>query len=121
MMPYRESLKEFARELRKNMTSQEKKLWYDFLRVNKIRFQRQKPILYYIVDFYAASIKLGIELDGGQHYTDGGMARDGVRTKSLASLGIQIIRFTNRDIDDNFNEVCLYIDKKIHEKITCRL
>ena len=59
-----------AQTLRKNMTKEERHLWYDYLRSYPIRFQRQKVLGKYIADFYCAEAKLVIELDGSQHYTD---------------------------------------------------
>ena len=104
-----------ARELRKNMTPWERKLWYDFLRHHPVRFQRQKPIGNYIVDFYCASRKLAIELDGGQHYEEAGKTYDRQRTKELSKLGIRILRFSNLDIDTNFEGVCLMIQSAIND------
>ncbi len=95
-----------ARELRKNMTPWEKKLWYQFLRSAPARFQRQKPIGNYIVDFYCAAQKLAIELDGGQHYEMEAMRRDRYRSKELERLGVTVLRFSNLEIQENFPEVC---------------
>ena len=72
-----------AKTLRKNMTKEEKHLWYDYLREYPIRFIRQKVIGKYIVDFYCAKAKLVIELDGSQHYDDKGIAKDTLRTEFL--------------------------------------
>ncbi len=95
-----------ARELRKNMTPWERKLWYDFLRTYPVRFQRQKPIDNYIVDFYCASHKLVTELDGGQHYEESGIMYDQRRTQTLEGLGVWVLRFSNWDVDTNFQGVC---------------
>ncbi|MEN6472048.1 MAG: endonuclease domain-containing protein [Clostridiaceae bacterium] len=99
-----------AKALRKNMTSWERKLWYDFLRSYPIRFQRQKPIGNYIVDFYCARARLVVELDGGGHYEPEQIQKDEVRTKALEAMHIKVIRVCNLDIDRNFYGVCEMID-----------
>ena len=103
-----------ARELRRNMTLEERLLWYKYLRSLPVRFCRQKPIDNYIVDFYSPKLKLVIELDGGQHYDEGvGQANDVVRTRALESHGLTVMRFTNTDIKKNFSGVCCQIDEFI--------
>ena len=99
-----------AKALRKNMTPWERKLWYDFLRNYPLRFQRQKAIGNYIVDFYCAKAGLIIELDGGGHYTAEQMEKDDVRTKALESMNLTVLQICNLDIDRNFSGVCEYID-----------
>ena len=96
--------------LRKNMTPWERKLWYEFLRNYPIRFQRQKAIGNYIVDFYCAKVGLAVELDGGGHYTPEQAEKDNLRTKDLESMNLTVIRICNLDIDRNFHGVCGYID-----------
>ena len=96
--------------LRKNMTSWERKLWYDFLRYYPVRFQRQKAIGNYIADFYCAKARLVIELDGGGHYTAELAKKDEMRTKDLKSMNLTVVRICNLDIDRNFSGVCEYID-----------
>lgn len=105
-IPYDPELVLLARELRKNMTKQERKLWYDFLRHREYQFHRQKPILDFIADFYCPAYKLVIEVDGDQHSTKIGKKADEERTKSLNSYGIEVMRFTNDDIETDFKEVC---------------
>lgn len=105
-----------AKELRKNMTKQEKHLWYDFLSKYPVRFQRQKTIDNYIVDFYCASAKLVIELDGSQHYEENHMEYDHERTKKLEEYGLKVVRFTNREIDTQFENVCRFIDDEINKR-----
>ena len=97
-----------AKTLRKNMTPWERKLWYEFLREYPIRFQRQKAIGNYIVDFYCAKVGLVVELDGGGHYT--AEQTDNLRTKDLESMKLTVIRICNLDIDRNFRGVCEHID-----------
>ena len=102
-----------ARELRKEMTRHERHLWYDFLRFYPIKVYRQRTISGFIADFYCASAKLVIELDGSQHYTPDGLAYDEGRTEVFNQLGIEVIRFTNRQIDTEFDAVCAQIDRTI--------
>ena len=106
-----------AKQLRKNMTPWERKLWYEFLRSYPIRFQRQKTIGDYIVDFYCASAKLVVELDGGGHYEAEQSAKDVLRTRALESMGFHVVRFTNLDIDRCFAEVCESIDLTVKSSL----
>ncbi len=99
-----------AKTLRKNMTPWERKLWYDFLRYYPIRFQRQKAIGKYIVDFYCAKAGLVLELDGGGHYTAKQADKDESRTKELEAMNLKVVRICKLDIDRNFRGVCEYID-----------
>ena len=99
-----------AKALRKNATAQERHLWYAFLSKYQPRFQRQKAIGDYIVDFYCHEAKLIIEIDGSQHFENEAMAKDCFRTERLEAYGLTVIRFTNRDINLNFSAVCEYID-----------
>ena len=99
-----------AKTFRKNMTPWERKLWYDFLRNYPVRFQRQKAIGNYIVDFYCAKARLVIELDGGGHYAAEQAEKDETRTKDLKSMNLTVVRICNLDIDRNFSGVCEYID-----------
>ncbi|MBQ7900548.1 MAG: DUF559 domain-containing protein [Clostridia bacterium] len=92
------------------MTSQERKLWYDFLRNYPVRFQRQKSIGNYIADFYCAKVGLIIELDGGGHYTDEQIEKDAMRTKELERLNLHVVRICNTEIDKHFSDVCCHID-----------
>ena len=99
-----------AKILRKSMTKEERHLWYDFLRDYPVRFLRQKVIDNYIVDFYCASAKLIIELDGSQHYESGGLQKDRIRTEHLEERSLTVIRIPNNDVMQNFRGVCEYID-----------
>ena len=110
MKEYNKANIPLAKNLRKNMTPWERKLWYEFLRNHPIRFQRQKAIGNYIVDFYCAKVGLVIELDGGGHYTSKQAEKDRLRTKELESMKLTVIRICNLDIDRNFQGVCEYID-----------
>lgn len=102
-----------ARTLRKNMTKEEKHLWYDFLRTHETKFLRQKPLGKYIADFYCASARLVIELDGSQHYEKINIEKDSERTAYLEQFGLTVMRIPNCEINNNFNGVCEYIDNYI--------
>ena len=119
-LPYNQELIPFAKELRTNMTPQERRLWYCFLKDYPIRFQRQKSIKSFIVDFYCHKAKLIIEIDGSQHYSEEGMAYDEERTGFLKEFDLEVIRFSNNDIDNNFESVCLFIDDKISKRMSIK-
>ena len=102
-----------ARNLRNRATPQEKRLWYDFLSKYEIRFQRQKPIGDFIADFYCFRAKLVIEIDGSQHFTCVGALKDKYRTEILNDFGLTVIRFTNNQTDEDFFDVCNYIDETV--------
>ena len=106
-----------AKDLRKNMTPWERKLWYEFLRTYPTRFQRQKAIGNYIVDFYCAKACLVVELDGGGHYTQEQRARDTIRTHYLESIGLHVIRICNLDVDRNFSGVCEFLDLQVRQSL----
>jgi very-short-patch-repair endonuclease len=108
-LPYNHNLVELARQMRQNPTPAERKLWYEYLRNLPIRILRQKPIDRFIVDFYCASTKLAIEVDGEQHYTEAGLVYDEERSSILAGYEIKIIRFTNQEVINNFDGVCQQI------------
>lgn len=104
-----------SRDLRKNMTSQERKLW-TLLRkraINNLKFRRQYPIERYIVDFICHEKNLIIEIDGGQHNENSNIIYDKERTKFLESKGFRVIRFWNNEIDDNIEGVYIKILKAL--------
>ena len=107
-----------AKMLRKNMTKEEKHLWYDFLRTYPVRFYRQKVLGKYIVDFYCAQAKLIIELDGSGHYTEEGKRHDEDRTAFLEEYGLMVIRIPNTEIHKNFRGVCEYIDLLVEQSLS---
>ena len=107
----------FARHLRKEMTKEERRLWFGFLSGYRIRFIRQKVIGQYIVDFYCAKANLVIEIDGSQHYEESTMRNDAKRTEFFNSLGLTVLRIANNEITQNFNGVCEFINKTV-EKYT---
>ena len=105
-----------AKELRKNATPQERRLWYEFLAAYPARFQRQKTIGRYIVDFYCHRAKLVIELDGSQHYEEEGRKSDAERTAFLEQSGLKVLRYSNADLNQHFPEVCEQIDRIVKER-----
>ena len=107
-----------AKNLRKNMTKEEKHLWYDFLREYPVRFIRQKILGKYIVDFYCAKAKLVIELDGSQHYSEEGESYDAERTEYLEKFGVKILRFSNYEFNRNFEGVCTKIDFEVRQSLS---
>ena len=113
MYPYNESLTEFAKELRKNMTPEEKHLWYDFLKLLPITVKRQYVVSNYILDFFIPSVNIAIELDGSQHGEPEAKRADKERDNDLLSMGIKTLRYTNISINHNFNGVIIDILKNV--------
>ena len=107
-----------AKQLRKEMTKEERHLWYDFLRSYPVRFSRQKVLGKYIADFYSAEAKLVIELDGSQHYEDGNIEKDAQRTAFLEAYGLTVIRIPNNKVSNNFRSVCEYIDAAVKQSLS---
>ena len=118
MYHYKDKLTNNAQTLRKNMTKEEKRLWYDFLKKLPLSVHRQKTIESYIVDFYISSHKIVIELDGSQHGEPENREADIIRDKALGELGMRVLRYTNGQIKKNFRGVCLDIlrELEIEEK-----
>ena len=106
-----------AKDLRKNMTKEERRLWYDFLRNYPIRFLRQKVIDNYIADFYCHTARLVIELDGSQHYSKDGLIKDKIRTEKIEERNLTVIRIPNNYVNTNFRGVCEYIDNIIKQTL----
>ena len=115
---HNKSLVSNARALRKNMTKEERHLWYDFLRTYPVKFLRQKILGKYIVDFYCAAAKLIVELDGSQHYEDKGMEHDKERTACLEQYGVRVLRIPNNEVNQNFPGVCEYIDLAVRQSLS---
>lgn len=115
---YNRTLKNRAGELRKNMTPQKRHLWYNYLKNYPVQFYRQRVIDKYIADFYCSKAKLVIEIDGLQHFTNSAIQYDKYRTFLLGQYGLEVIRFTNTEIDHDFQNVCEAIDKKVQERIS---
>jgi very-short-patch-repair endonuclease len=110
-LKYNKNLVKNAQLLRKNMTKEEKHLWYDFLKKLPITVNRQKNIGNFIVDFFIASKNIVIELDGSQHFEDENKKQDFLRDAELAKLGIRVLRYQNIDINKHFYSVCAEIAK----------
>ena len=104
----------FARTLRKNMTKEERHLWFDFFKANAIPAKRQQIIGPYIADFYIPSEKLVIELDGSEHFEKAQQKYDEVRTQYMAKQGLMVLRYSNRDIAERFEAVCADILQHIN-------
>ena len=117
MKPYRKENIPRAKELRKNMTPWERKLWYEFLRNYPLRFQRQKAIGDYIADFYCAKAGLVVELDGGGHYEALQAERDRELTRALEQMGLRVLRFCNLDVEQSFSQVCEWIDRAVQTSL----
>ena len=105
-IPRNYNLRSNAQSLRRNMTKEERRLWYDFLKHLSVSFRRQRVIGYYIADFYCHEAKLVIELDGSLHYEAEGIAYDQRRDTYLSDLGLKVLRYTNLDVTQNFRGVC---------------
>ncbi|MEG5028368.1 endonuclease domain-containing protein [Microcoleus sp. AT8-B1] len=105
-LPYNPKLIPIAKQLRKNPTPSEKKLWQDFLRNFPFRVLRQRPIDIFIVDFYCAALLLVIEIDGESHFTEQGKLYDAERTGILEGYGLKVVRFTNVEVLQSFDGVC---------------
>ena len=114
--PQNEKQLHHARVLRKEMTPEERHLWYDFLRNYPVKIKKQKPIGGYIADFYCESAKLVIELDGSQHYEEAGKQYDADRTQYLESQGLMVVRFSNLEINCEFGAVCEHLDRLIRSR-----
>ena len=120
-LPYNGALIKYAKELRKNATPWERKLWHYFLKDYSVRFQRQKVIGNYIVDFYCSKARVAIELDGGGHFTEDKIKYDNDRMEELKKQGVKVIRFYNIDVDKNFYEVCSQIDREVNKYLSSQL
>ena len=119
-LPYKRQLIPRAKELRRRATRQENHLWHDFLKDYPVRFQRQKTIDTFIADFYCFEARLVIEIDGAQHFTAAGKEYDLMRSSVLIRYGLEVLRFTDAEIDHQFMSVCSRIDKAVRERIPHR-
>lgn len=111
------SLTKNAQALRKNMTKEERHLWYDFLKDYPVRFLRQKVIDNYIVDFYCRDARLVIELDGSQHYKKEALLYDQIRTEHIEKYDLKVIRIPNNAVMQNFRGVCEYINFVLEDRL----
>ena len=115
---YNKQLIPMAKKLRKEMTKEERHLWYDFLRNYPVKFVRQKVLGKYIADFYSAKAGIVIELDGSQHYEEAQLKEDAARTAFLEGYGLKIIRIPNNEVSRNFRGVCEYIDGAVRQSLS---
>ncbi len=120
MIPIDKKMLSHARELRREMTPQERKLWYLFLRSYPVKFYRQRVIGPYIADFYCSAANLVVEIDGSQHYEPQGQAYDEKRTEILSTYDLEVLRFSNREINTAFQAVCEQIDAAVKRRKSLR-
>ena len=106
-----------SQQLRKNMTKEERHLWYDFLKTYPLQFKRQQPVGHYIVDFYCDKAKLVVELDGSQHCDPAGILYDQKRTDFLNQQGLYVLRISNLDVSRNFPGVCTAIEIAVRDRV----
>ena len=118
MIPYNKKLKARSRELRSSMTDAEISLWSKVRRkqLHGLQFYRQKPLGKYIVDFYCPSARLVIEVDGGQHYTEEGQAKDSRRDADLSTMGLNVLRFSNLDVVRNVDGVIAEVIRQLEKE-----
>ena len=109
-----------ARELRRDMTKEERRLWFDYLRTYPVRFSRQKVLGRYIADFYCAQTGLVLELDGSQHYEPEEQEKDAQRTAYLEKYSIHVVRIPNNEVTGNFRGVCEYIDSLVKQRMEAK-
>ena len=117
-LPKNKNLRLNSQSLRKNATKEERMLWYNFLKNHRLQWNRQKVIGNYIADFYCSVAKLIVELDGSQHFEESGVEYDLQRSQYFNGLGIQVIRFSNLDVLNNFEGVCLEINKVLDSRVS---
>ena len=110
-------LRQKSQELRKQMTKEERHLWYDFLKTYPVQFKRQYSIGPYFADFYCYKAKLIVELDGSQHCEPKAMEYDRKRTAYLQKQGFLVLRFSNVDVITQFRAVCETIDTAINNRM----
>lgn len=103
--------------MRRNPTPAEKKLWEEYLKTFPHRVLRQRPIENFIVDFYCATLRLVIEIDGAVHFSESAQTYDAERTIELEKYGLRIIRFTNVEVINNFENVYKQIAESISKVI----
>ena len=114
MYPYNQSLTKHAQELRKNMTPEEKHIWYDFLKRLPVVVKRQYVVGNYILDFFIPCENIAIELDGSQHFLPNARETDKKRDAELSAIEIRVIRYSNKEINQNFEGVVVDILKTLH-------
>ncbi|WP_314654502.1 endonuclease domain-containing protein [uncultured Selenomonas sp.] len=118
MRDYGKKINQYAKSMRRAMTPEERRLWYDFLSKHPYHFRRQQPCGGYIIDFYAPTLLFAIEVDGSQHFSQDEYARDAERTTYLRERGIHLLRLTNQQIRRDFAEVCSAIENAIADIVS---
>lgn len=118
MRDYCKKINQYAKGMRRAMTPEERRLWYDFLSKHPYHFRRQQPCGGYIIDFYAPTLLFAIEVDGSQHFSQDEYARDAERTTYLRERGIHLLRLTNQQIRRDFAEVCSAIENAIADIVS---
>ena len=118
MRDYGKKINQYAKSMRRAMTPEERRLWYDFLSKHPYHFRRQQPCGGYIIDFYAPTLQFAIEVDGSQHFSQDEYARDAERTTYLRERGIHLLRLTNQQIRRDFAEVCSAIENAIADIVS---
>ncbi|MBO5129304.1 MAG: endonuclease domain-containing protein [Oscillospiraceae bacterium] len=116
-MAQTERIRRYSQQLRKNMTKEERHLWYDYLKSYPLPFHRQYSIGNYIVDFYCHKAKLVLELDGSQHCTLEAIEYDRKRTEFLEKQGLCVLRISNLDVMRQFRAVCEMIDERVQRQL----
>ena len=116
-LPYDPRMRERVQELRHKITPMEKKLWYSFLRTYPVKMYKQRPNRTFVADFYCPLARLVIELDGSQHYTEQGKAYDEERSQILNLYDLEVLRFTNLELDQQFDAVCEVIDREVKARM----
>ena len=117
IMELNKTIRQRAQSLRKNMTIEERHLWYDFLKTYPVQFKRQYTIGLYIADFYCYHAKLVVELDGSQHFDPDAAAYDAHRTEYMRQQGLEVLRISNLDVMRNFSSVCAAIDLAVQARL----
>ena len=113
----KETMQRRARQLRREMTPQERYLWYNFLSGYPVRFRRQKVVGNFILDFYCHQAGLAVELDGSQHFEPKDAAYDRKRSEYLRRMGICVVRYDNRQVNEEFRAVCEEIDRIVQDRL----
>ena len=109
-----------SQTLRKQMTKEERHLWYDFLKNYPVQFKRQYTLGVYIVDFYCYKAKLIVELDGSGHCEPDKIAYDRQRTAFLRQQGYEVLRISNLDVMRQFRAVCESIDNIVTSRMASK-
>ena len=116
-MKHDENILRNSQKLRRNMTKEERHIWYDFLKTYPVQFKRQVPFGNYIVDFYCHKAQLVLELDGAQHCEPEMLDYDRQRTVYLEKKGLMVMRISNLDVMREFRSVCDAVDQAVRARV----